>query len=150
MRKDLRNRKIRIGMSAFSNRNGLYNPVIPCLLFYQGKTCKTQTICSQTGISIVWRCHVLLPTLWFIILSTNHFTSSLDKASRLSIRLDIRILLSDTICQHIQFYTNSQAAMLSSTRQLNNWRLTGYLEQATRQARLGTRSVLRSAGKFQI
>ena len=37
MRKDLRNRKIRIEMSAFSNRNRLYNPVIPCLLFYQGK-----------------------------------------------------------------------------------------------------------------
>ena len=35
------------------------------ILFYQGKACKSQTICSQTGISIVWRCHVLLPTLWF-------------------------------------------------------------------------------------
>ena len=36
----------------------------------------------------------------------------LDKAPRLSIRVDIWILLSDTICQLIQFYTNSEAALL--------------------------------------
>ena len=38
----------------------------------------------------------------------------------------------------------------AGTRQLNNWRLTGYLEKATRSARLGTRSVLGSAGNVQI
>ena len=36
------------------------------------------------------------------------------------------------------------------TRQLNNWRLTGYLKQTTRSTRLGTCSVLRSARKVQI
>ena len=36
----------------------------------------------------------------------------LDKAPRLSIRVDIWILLSDTICQLIQSNTNSEAAML--------------------------------------
>ena len=38
----------------------------------------------------------------------------LDKAPRLSIRVDIWILLSDTICQLIQSHTNSEAAMLST------------------------------------
>ena len=27
-------------------------------------------------LSIVWRCHVLLPSMWFIMLATNHFTSN--------------------------------------------------------------------------
>ena len=38
---------------------------------------------------------------------------TVDKAPRLSIIIDIWILLSDTICQLIQFYTNSEAEMLS-------------------------------------
>ena len=38
----------------------------------------------------------------------------------------------------------------AGTLQLNDWRLTGYPEQATRSARLGTRLVLGSAGKVQI
>ena len=37
----------------------------------------------------------------------------LDKAPRFSIRIDIWILLSDTICQPIQFYSNSEVALLS-------------------------------------
>ena len=37
-----------------------------------------------------------------------------DKAPLLSIRIDFWILLSDTICQLIQFYTNREAAMLST------------------------------------
>ena len=39
---------------------------------------------------------------------------NVDKAPRLNIRIDIWILLSDTICQLIQFYTNSEAALLST------------------------------------
>ena len=44
--------------------------------FIKKKTCKSLTICSQAGISIVWRCHVLLPSMRFIMLATNHFTSN--------------------------------------------------------------------------
>ena len=40
----------------------------------------------------------------------------IDKAPRFSIRRVIWILLSDTICQLIQFYTNSEAALLSMLR----------------------------------
>ena len=45
-----------------------------------------------------------------------HHYRNLDKAPRLSIRIDIWILLSDTdtICQLNQFNTNSEAAMLST------------------------------------
>ena len=46
-----------------------------------------------------------------------HHYRNLDKAPRLSIRIDIWILLSDTdtICQLNQLHTNSGAAMLSTT-----------------------------------
>ena len=54
------------------------------------------------------------PALRMIICHPRH--PSLEKAPRLSIRIDIRILLSDTICQLIQFYTNSEAAMLSTQK----------------------------------
>ena len=36
------------------------------------------------------------------------------------------------------------------TRLFNNWRLIEYLKEATRSARLGTRSVLGAAGKVEI
>ena len=36
------------------------------------------------------------------------------------------------------------------TRLFNNWRLIEYLKEATRSAKLGTRSVLSAAGKVEI
>ena len=38
----------------------------------------------------------------------------------------------------------------AGTRLFKNWRLIEYLKEATRSARLGTRSVLGAAGKFEI
>ena len=41
-------------------------------------------------------------------------------------------------------------AIRPGTRLFNNWRLIEYLKEATRSARLGTRSVLGAAGKVEI
>ena len=38
----------------------------------------------------------------------------------------------------------------AGARLFKNWRLIEYLKEATRSARLGTRSVLGAAGKFEI
>ena len=48
------------------------------------------------------------------------------------------------------FYKPTRLATRPGTRLFNNWRLIEYLKEATRSARLGTRSVLGAAGKVEI
>ena len=51
---------------------------------------------------------------FFVLLSKGRKQPIIGKAPRLSVRIDILILLSDTFCQLNQFHTNSEAAMLST------------------------------------
>ena len=80
-----------------------------------------QRLCSRQN-SQVWKCYLdhgmrryWRPSSTYPLIYTKTATQmevTLDKAPRFSIRRVIWILLSDTICQLIQFYTNSEAALL--------------------------------------
>ena len=84
-----------------------------------------QRLCSRQN-SQVWKCYLdhgmrryWRPSSTYPLIYTKTATQmevTLDKAPRFSIRRVIWILLSDTICQLIQFYTNSEAALLSMPR----------------------------------
>ena len=82
---------------------------------------QTRTVTINVEFSITLECSELEGNnLYWIGLhdmnknGRHRWADCLDKAPRLSIRIDIWILLSDTVCQLIQFYTNSEAALLSS------------------------------------
>ena len=59
---------------------------------------------------------------------------------------EIGCLCSSILCFSFRFGVNSRAG----TRLFKNRRLIEYLKEATRLARLGTRSVLSAAGKVEI